>query len=143
MTELRWFRCFTVLTACRRYLMMKSRTRAGFGPWPTPSHVTLSSLLTPHIQRYCVSSRSFLFPLTLDTELTLHLSPIQLRHYSCDSSHRKMLGVLVLSCAIACLLWFLATPFRTGLWSISGPWWRRYTGEIEVFIRCFKSLMFH
>lgn len=114
-----------------------------FWPLANTSHVTLSSLFTPHIHSYCVSSRSFLFPLIFDTELTLHLSPIQLRHYSCHSSHRKMLGVLLLTCAIACLLWFLATPFRTGLWSISGPWWRRYTGEIEVFIRCFKNLTFH
>jgi hypothetical protein len=45
-----------------------------------------------------------------------------------------MLGVLLLFFAIAGLAWFLATPFRTGLWHIPGPWWRRYTGEIEDFI---------
>jgi hypothetical protein len=40
------------------------------------------------------------------------------------------------------LVWFLATPLRTGLWHIPGPWWRRYTSEMEVFISCFSCLMF-
>ncbi|KAI1374304.1 putative cytochrome P450 monooxygenase [Hypoxylon crocopeplum] len=43
-----------------------------------------------------------------------------------------MLGVLLLSCATAGLLWFLATPFRTGLWSIPGPWWRRYSDIFQA-----------
>ncbi|XP_044718105.1 cytochrome p450 domain-containing protein [Hirsutella rhossiliensis] len=43
-----------------------------------------------------------------------------------------MLGFWLLSCAVAGLLWFLATPLRTGLWSIPGPWWRRYTDIFQA-----------
>ncbi|KAB8075712.1 cytochrome P450 [Aspergillus leporis] len=43
-----------------------------------------------------------------------------------------MLGVLLLFFAIASLAWFLATPFRTGLWHIPGPWWRRYTDFFQA-----------
>lgn len=45
-----------------------------------------------------------------------------------------MIGVIVLFGAVAGLLWFLATPFRTGLWSIPGPFLRRFTGEIDASI---------
>lgn len=39
-----------------------------------------------------------------------------------------MIGILLLSGVVVGILWFLASPFRTGLWSIPGPWWRRYSG---------------
>lgn len=40
-----------------------------------------------------------------------------------------MLHILFLSCAVAGVIWFLATPLRSGLWRFPGPWWRRYTGS--------------
>ncbi|KAK2006228.1 putative cytochrome P450 monooxygenase [Colletotrichum eremochloae] len=43
-----------------------------------------------------------------------------------------MIGLLLLSCAVAGLLWVVSTPLRTGLWSIPGPWWRRYTDIFQV-----------
>ncbi|KAK1963582.1 putative cytochrome P450 monooxygenase, partial [Colletotrichum sublineola] len=43
-----------------------------------------------------------------------------------------MIGLLLLSCAVAGLLWVVSTPLRTGLWPIPGPWWRRYTDIFQV-----------
>jgi hypothetical protein len=40
-----------------------------------------------------------------------------------------MLHTLFLACLVAGVIWFLATPLRTGLWRFPGPWWRRYTGS--------------
>ena len=41
----------------------------------------------------------------------------------------KMLILLFSASVVAGVIWFLATPLRTGLWRFPGPWWRRYTGN--------------
>ncbi|KAK3347596.1 putative cytochrome P450 monooxygenase [Neurospora tetraspora] len=43
-----------------------------------------------------------------------------------------MLGTILFSCAIAALLWVVLIPFRTGLWHVPGPFWRRYTDIFQV-----------
>lgn len=43
-----------------------------------------------------------------------------------------MLATAIFSGALAGLLWLLLTPFRTGLRSIPGPWFRQFTGRYLI-----------
>ncbi|EXJ69160.1 uncharacterized protein A1O5_08095 [Cladophialophora psammophila CBS 110553] len=43
-----------------------------------------------------------------------------------------MFNLLLLACIVAGVIWFLATPLRTGLWRFPGPWYRRCTDLFQV-----------
>lgn len=63
--------------------------------------------------------------------------------FSTLQPYPKMLATAIFSGALAGLLWLLLTPFRTGLRSIPGPWFRQFTGRylIHILISVANSLM--